>query len=297
MLVVCLVLLVSAIGFTPKTSYAGSFIRPAEGVYTDYFGTRGGKHFGVDIAKAGNVPIVAADDGTVSRSYNSSSYGETVFIKHTINGEQYETVYAHLRSGSRTVSVGQTVKKGTIIGYMGSTGHSSGQHLHFELHKGLWNVSKSNAINPIPYLKGSLITAITESSVQYSEYDHTFATLTINVPGGGNVNMYSNPGYGLKGSLANGGTYKVYTKKLDAKGNSYYDVGNNTWILSKYAKVTLYKATVNHTTNVNVYNAPGGAFKKRVSSESTYSVYGAKNGWYDIGQNTWIKSDYVKVEK
>ena len=128
----------------------GSFTRPAAGAVTSGFGYRsfngGGFHYGVDIAKSGSVPIVAAADGVVNRSYNSSSYGNTVMISHSINGQTYTTLYAHL--SSRTVGNMQVVSKGQVIGYMGNTGDSFGQHLHFELHRGAWNAAKSNAINP-----------------------------------------------------------------------------------------------------------------------------------------------------
>lgn len=54
-----------------------------------------------------------------------------------------------MRDGSRLVNAGDVVSKGQRIGTMGNTGDSTGQHLHFELHKGPWNQAKSNAINPI----------------------------------------------------------------------------------------------------------------------------------------------------
>jgi peptidoglycan hydrolase CwlO-like protein len=127
---------------------SGTFTKPAAGYLSSGFGTRSlGNHKGVDIAASGTVPIVAAADGVVIRSYYSSSYGNAVFISHSINGQIYTTVYAHMRS--RDVSEGQVVSKGQQIGIMGNTGRSYGQHLHFELHKGPWNISKSNAVNPV----------------------------------------------------------------------------------------------------------------------------------------------------
>lgn len=129
----------------------GGFIKPAAGSYTSGFGPRWGKlHAGIDIAAPGTVPVVAAADGVVIRAYSSQSYGNVVFISHRINGQTYTTVYAHLSSYS--VGTGQTVKQGQQIGIMGNTGASQGQHLHFELHVGEWNQSKSNAVNPMPYL-------------------------------------------------------------------------------------------------------------------------------------------------
>ncbi len=130
----------------------GGFIKPASGAITSGFGSRWGKlHAGIDIAKPGTVPVVAAASGTVIRAYYSSTYGNVVFISHRINGKTYTTVYAHLRE--MNVSAGQAVKQGQQVGLMGNTGRSSGQHLHFELHAGEWNQAKSNAVDPIPYLK------------------------------------------------------------------------------------------------------------------------------------------------
>ncbi|MGN5650747.1 LysM peptidoglycan-binding domain-containing protein [Bacillus sp. Brlt_9] len=129
------------------------FIKPAEGVVSSEYGSRWGRlHAGIDFAKAGNVQVHAAADGVVSRSYTSSSYGEVVFVVHQIDGQTYETVYAHMRSGSRAVQVGDKVQKGQFIGWMGSTGDSTGQHLHFEVHKGRWNIDKSQSVDPRPYL-------------------------------------------------------------------------------------------------------------------------------------------------
>lgn len=132
----------------------GSFMRPATGKITSGFGARDGSyHFGVDIGGGGRatVPIVAAADGVVTRSYLSSSYGNVVFIKHTINGVQYETVYAHMQN--RAVKVGDKIKQGQFLGYMGQTGQAFGKHLHFELHKDSWNYKKTNALNPAKYIQ------------------------------------------------------------------------------------------------------------------------------------------------
>lgn len=134
------------------TDAGGTFMRPTQGAIKSGFGNRsGGIHYGIDIASAGTVVVVAAATGTVSRSYRSTTYGECIMIKHTINGNTYETVYAHMRDGSRRFSVGEKVERGTIIGIMGNTGDSDGQHLHFEVHRGSWTASKANAVNPLDY--------------------------------------------------------------------------------------------------------------------------------------------------
>ncbi|AMX82340.1 peptidase M23 [Geobacillus subterraneus] len=140
-------------GSVPPVS-SGAFTRPANGPITSGFGYRFGGtdfHLGVDIGKrAPVVPVVAAADGVVFRSYYSSSYGNVIFISHVINGQVYTTVYAHLEA--RLAGGGQRVQKGQIIGYMGNTGQSFGPHLHFELHRGGWNVGKTNAVDPRNYI-------------------------------------------------------------------------------------------------------------------------------------------------
>jgi peptidoglycan hydrolase CwlO-like protein len=131
---------------------SGAFMWPANGRLTSGIGQRWGDfHAGIDIAnKASGVPIVSTADGVVIRSYYSSSYGNAVFIAHSVNGQVYTSVYAHM--SSRAVSSGQVVSKGQQIGIMGNTGQSFGQHLHFEVHRGEWNASKSNAIDPLSVL-------------------------------------------------------------------------------------------------------------------------------------------------
>ncbi|MBW9235097.1 M23 family metallopeptidase, partial [Leptospira santarosai] len=86
----------------------------------------------------------------VSYAAPMGTYGNVIMVTHSINGQIFTTVYAHL-SGFN-VSSGQSVSKGQMIGRMGSTGRSTGSHLHFEIHEGPWNGSRSNAVNPIRYV-------------------------------------------------------------------------------------------------------------------------------------------------
>jgi murein DD-endopeptidase MepM/ murein hydrolase activator NlpD len=109
-------------------------------------------HYGVDFADGNVHDIVASADGTVTRSDVSDSYGEVVYILHNINGQDYETVYAHMATGSRTVALGDTVTQGQKLGVMGSTGDSTGLHLHFELYRGRWTSDHANAIDPMTML-------------------------------------------------------------------------------------------------------------------------------------------------
>lgn len=133
------------------------FIKPSLGSYTQSFKSE--QHYGVDITLHGNVAIKAAADGVVSRSYDSAPYGEVVFIIHNLHGQTFETVYAHMRRGSRKYKEGDKVKQGAVLGYMGSTGDAIGQHLHFEIHKGLWNINKTNAVDPQNYIEKNVSSA------------------------------------------------------------------------------------------------------------------------------------------
>lgn len=117
---------------------------PSEGIITDTFNTRNGTHKGIDIAGELGDHVYVVDEGIVTKSYYSQSYGNVIFVKHD---NDLETVYAHL--SKRFVEEDQLVEKGELIGEMGNTGHSSGVHLHFEIHNKEWTVTKENAINPI----------------------------------------------------------------------------------------------------------------------------------------------------
>ncbi|MEH7224241.1 peptidoglycan DD-metalloendopeptidase family protein [Bacillus sp. JJ1566] len=117
---------------------------PVLGRITDTFGTRQGNHKGLDIAAPLGDHIYAVEEGIVKSSDFKGSYGHVIFIEHP-NG--YETVYAHL--SKRSVQKGEIVEKGQLIGQIGSTGNSTGPHLHFEVHNGEWNSSRNNAIDPL----------------------------------------------------------------------------------------------------------------------------------------------------
>lgn len=128
--------------------YTEHWAWPVVGIITDTFGSRHGTHRGLDIAAPLGDKVYAVIEGTVKKSYySSSSYGNVIFIEHP-NG--YETVYAHL--SKRSVKEGDLVERGQIIGDIGSTGRSTGPHLHFEVHNGEWNSARNNAINPLAIL-------------------------------------------------------------------------------------------------------------------------------------------------
>ncbi|MBR5452409.1 MAG: peptidoglycan DD-metalloendopeptidase family protein [Clostridia bacterium] len=141
-------------------TFDGSFYWPLPGKKADYrltspiqaarphpvYGTIRA-HTGNDYAKAGinGLPIYAAASGTVSiATYNAGGFGYYVMINHgAINGSTYSTLYAHMTR--YVVSKGQTVKKGDVIGYVGSSGAATGPHLHLEVR------INGSPVNPDPY--------------------------------------------------------------------------------------------------------------------------------------------------
>jgi murein DD-endopeptidase MepM/ murein hydrolase activator NlpD len=123
---------------------SGNFVWPTNGGYvSSKMGPRWGKvHKGIDIARPDNKTIKAIDNGTViSAGFDDGGYGNKVIIDHN-NG--YKSVYAHL--SSIDVSVGETVSAGSKIGNMGSTGQSTGVHLHIEIYK------NGSRVNPLELL-------------------------------------------------------------------------------------------------------------------------------------------------
>jgi murein DD-endopeptidase MepM/ murein hydrolase activator NlpD len=117
----------------------------AYGLRSDPFEGRTKMHAGIDLAAPVGTPIYATADGVVTEAgYNSGGYGNLIKINH---GREIETRYAHLSSIG--VSPGQRVTRGQMIGRMGSTGRSTGSHLHYEVR------IDGRAVNPIPFMKSN----------------------------------------------------------------------------------------------------------------------------------------------
>ncbi len=126
----------------------GTFARPVPGRISSGFGPRmhpilgySRMHTGLDMSAGHGNSIVAADGGTVILAGSHGGYGTTVVIDH---GGGLSTLYAH--QSSLNVSHGQKVTRGAVIGYVGSTGLSTGPHLHFEVRMG------GRPVDPAPYL-------------------------------------------------------------------------------------------------------------------------------------------------
>ncbi len=123
-------------------------IAPVRGILTDGFGGRSdpftgehGTHTAVDISSAIGQPVRAPADGIVVKAEWANGYGNVIYISH---GYGYSTRYGHLSSFD--AHPGQHVKRGDVIGYVGSTGRSTGPHLHYEVRL------NNNPVNPLEYI-------------------------------------------------------------------------------------------------------------------------------------------------
>ena len=115
------------------------------GIRSDPFRGRAAMHAGIDLAGPLGTPVYATADGTVDRSeWNNGGYGNLVEIDH---GQGIQTRYGHL--SQRIAQAGQRVHRGDLIGLMGSTGRSTGSHLHYEVR------IDGRAVNPVPFLQAS----------------------------------------------------------------------------------------------------------------------------------------------
>ena len=123
-------------------------IAPVRGILTDGFGGRSdpftgeqGTHNAIDISSAVGQPVRAPADGVVVKAEWANGYGNVVYISH---GFGFSTRYGHL--SGYAIRPGQRVQRGDIIGYVGSTGRSTGPHLHYEVRL------NNNPVNPLAYI-------------------------------------------------------------------------------------------------------------------------------------------------
>ena len=145
-------------------------------------------HRGLDFAAPIGTPIFAAGDGIVEKLGWNGSYGKYIRIRHT---GTYKTAYAHLSKFSKNIKVGKRVSQGKTIGYVGSTGRSTGPHLHYEVIKNNVkvnpmrikipagkNISKSNISNYQNYIKkilsqrNAFVKSINDKKIAINDYEN-----------------------------------------------------------------------------------------------------------------------------
>lgn len=119
--------------------------------YREAHGVVHSNHTGIDLCGSAGSRIMAVQDGEITHAGWQNGYGNCVEIKHTDEqGNVFYSFYGHMRDNSISVEKGQNVVTGQIIGIQGSTGNSTGDHLHFEIRTD--SGSNKYAIDPAPYL-------------------------------------------------------------------------------------------------------------------------------------------------
>jgi murein DD-endopeptidase MepM/ murein hydrolase activator NlpD len=128
----------------------GGWVNPTSGFISQGFGCTdwgNGAHDAADIANGSGTPVYAANRGEVIKSGWRGGYGYSVVIKHIFGNRRIYTNYGHLKTQA-SVDVGQVVAAGELIGYMGSTGYSSGPHTHFSIADESYEYTGNTNCNP-----------------------------------------------------------------------------------------------------------------------------------------------------
>ena len=194
--------------------------------------TNGGDGYDYVVAIAdGKVTACANNITGVVKSTGTQGMGNYVYIEHS---DGYRTRYQHMKCGSVTVKVGDTVKKGQVIGYMGNTGNSSGRHLHFDVSKsgqvsgGTYVSSqKRTYFDPKPFLKGTKsiggtsVTTTTTTAKATSTSTGTKYVTTANV----NVRKGAGTSYSKVSFTSFSSTDQAAAKKIAGKAVNYFPKG------------------------------------------------------------------------
>ena len=288
----------------PKAHAYGEFVYPISGYVTSNYNSRRsyGKHGALDIATTVNTPVGAARGGTVAFAGWAGGYGNLVKVDHDAG---YQTYYAHLNSFR--ASVGQTLTSGQTLGLEGSTGNSTGPHVHFEVRR--WGSKQ--------YLPGSVGnrptkgTAIPQtfsglaSSPSPSPTPAAPAPTTTSGHSGWSVtasalNVRSGPstGYRILGSLRRG--ERVVAVASSGSWRKIWFQGQQAWVHGGYLqRQTGQQAAEVTTGGLNVRSGPSTRYGRvgLISRGQVYAVTGSSGAWLSItwgrGTSRWCHGGYT----
>lgn len=240
-----------------------------------------GKHDGIDLVGPNHTLAweVAHSDGIVVDVKNDCNYntypkgpviyGNYVKIKHD---DGYYTLYAHIKYGTIKVSVGQKVKRGDVLGYMGNTGYSTGGHLHWEVRD-----PNNKIINPTPYLDANLPST---PSKKYKVGD----VVSINGVYKSSTSTEKLTPLVTKGTI---------TKIVDARNPYLLDNGNIGWVndscITGIVTPVVYK-TVTKCSWLNLRTSPsyGNNVYTSVKAGTKLEYLGMESGWAKVRYNNKI---------
>lgn len=195
-LILIIMAIVASIFGSQESFYRANFVLPfdtTEYTITSPFGTREDpisseikQHNGIDVVPQSSNIVAIADGTVIVSSYDPDSSGEHVIIEHKIDGAIYRSGYLHLKENSRVVNVGDKVKQGQQVGLLGSTGYSTGEHLHLSLQ--VYNSKKKTFeyTDPLSIIENKI------AAKSYDLYDYENNKFHSNFPSLDYNNGYSN---------------------------------------------------------------------------------------------------------
>lgn len=258
-------------------------------------------HNGQDMGAPAGTPIYAFADGKVVRAQADRVAGQWILIEHNIDGRKYYSSLSHTLDADRFVKVGTNVRRGQKVAEVGSTGVSTGPHLHFEIWRDAWNTG--TPIDPVPFLRqrGIDLAKLAASSPQRP------APTSCTYYAYGTATLYSQPSASSRSiTTVSNGTQMSAVPKDKRSGFLEISVnGNKGWMHESNispTRVTSNAGGVGATVAaVNLRSGPGTnhkvittlAYGARISN-----VLGYSNNWYHVrsGSHTgWVSGDYVTM--
>ncbi|MBO0598076.1 M23 family metallopeptidase, partial [Nesterenkonia sp. E16_7] len=287
------------------TSPYGARCMPTQGASTS--------HLGQDLGAPDGTPIYSVADGTVVRTFTGNRYNAGyVVVQHRVDGKTFHSAYYHMWNANTHVRIGQTVNAGQTIGLVGSSGPSTGPHLHLEIWEGAWINGTSH--NPTTWLaqRGvnlrsgatSVWNITTPSSCDY--YTVTSTALRSTASSSGSVIMWLGAGAAL--TAAPGDTSNSMVR-VNANGRTGWvahssltptrPAGGGTVPAANAPQGTsVTPAKYRITTSLNARSGPGTnyAVLQGLVSGTEVTVTATYGSWMKFsrnGQSVWSHSDYM----
>ena len=273
-------------------------------------GARGTFHRGIDLSSMGRngvIDIIASGDGIIHRNRpNPTGYGNYLIIKHKDNKH---TLYAHKYQLSN-FREGSTVKAGQVIGKIGTTGVSTGPHLHFEIHEGghtfpsqvVVGSSRDTTVDPLNYFP-TLAPFLGKANLNSFDPQTTGHTkvMWVGKVVSDTLRIRMRPTTDAPiVKVLNKGDYVTVYDEVGSKPYTWLEIGDDEYVSNargeyvKSVKVKLFDAKVAVST-LNVRNLPSTDHdvKRKLTHGTVVPVYGEFGDWLYIGKGEFIHGDYV----
>lgn len=276
-------------------------------------------HLGQDLGSQNGDPIYAVTDGVVRKTLNgTSAVSGQIILKHNIGGKVYETAYLHMWNASTHVKEGQKIKAGQQIGVVGSSGPSTGPHLHLEVWKERFYSNDANLLDPAAWLSAQGISLAKNASLIYPQTPPSSCTYYAR----GMIDVFAtaDSGSSVVAKIPRNALISSKPGAINGKINGNYvkvTYGKNTGWIDRYAAtpyrmgdapagsltsagadtngmllpIARYRA--NGTANLRTGTATWYSVMGQVKAGSVVDVYQSKSGWLRIshaGKIGWVSA-------